>query len=147
MVTKLRTGGFCVLMCALFSVGHAEDVSDAEGCQSHFTIEGNFLTGKKFSTWVLLSGATKADAYSRVYSRVANDGWSILNADKDAGIISAAQGVLYGRGSQVPMTIIVEAAGRGSRVAVTFRTGGAQMAKEDTIRTKLCSYLASAVSP
>jgi hypothetical protein len=147
MPMKFRTGGFCVLMCALFSVGHAVDVSDAEGCQSHFTTEGNFLTGKKISTWVLLSGATKADVYSRVYSRVANDGWRILNADKDAGIISAAQGVSYGGGSQVPMTIVVEAAGKGSRVTVTFRTGGAQMVKEETIRAKLCSYLASAVSP
>jgi hypothetical protein len=58
-----------------------------------------------------------------------------------------SQGVSYGGGSQVPMTIIVEAAGKGSRVTVTFRTGGAQMVKEETIRTKLCSYLASAVSP
>lgn len=147
MVSKLRTGGLCVLVCMLVAVGHAADSSDAQRCQSHFTTEGNFLTGKKFSTWVLLSGATKPDAYSRVYSRVANDGWIILSADRDAGIISAEQGVSYGRGSQVPMTIIIEAAGKGSRVAVTFRTGGAQVVKEETIRTKLCSYLASAVSP
>jgi hypothetical protein len=147
MVTKFLCAGFCVALYAGVSVGRAEEVPDANDCQTHFTIEGHFLTGKKYSTWVLLSGAPKADAYTRVYSNIAKDGWSIVNADKDAGIISAAQGVSYSRGSQAPMVILVEDAGKGSRVSVTFRTGGAQLAAEQTVRTKLCSYLASGVGP
>lgn len=147
MVTKAIVAGFCVAFGAMSSVGRAGDVPDANDCQSHFTTEGSFLVGKKYSTWVFLSGVLKADTYTRVYSRVAQDGWSIVNADKDAGIISAAQGVSYGRGSQAPMLIVVEEAGKGSRVSVTFRTGGAQMVREETVRTKLCSYLASAASP
>jgi hypothetical protein len=129
------------------SVGRTDDVSGANDCQTHFTIEGNFLTGKKYSTWVLLSGVAKADAYARVYASVAKDGWSIVNADRSAGIISAAQGVSYGKGSQAPMVIVVADSGKGSRVSVTFRTGGAQVAAEQTVRTKVCSYLVSAMSP
>ena len=147
MITKSLLAGLCVALGTVLSVGRADEVPGAIDCQSHFTIEGNFLTGKKYSTWVVLPGVSKAEAYTRVYSSIAKDGWSIANADKDAGIISSSQGVSYGKGSQAPMLITVEAAEKGSRVSVTFRTGGAQVAREESIRTKLCSYLGSAVSP
>ncbi|MEA3177543.1 MAG: hypothetical protein QOI59_1066 [Gammaproteobacteria bacterium] len=147
MTTKFPSAGLCMTLGIVLSVGRADEVPSAIDCQTHFTTEGNFLTGRKYSTWVLLPGTAKAVAYTRVYSSIAKDGWSIVNADKDAGIISAAQGVSYGRGSQAPMTIVVEDDEKGSRVSVTFRTGGAQTAREETVRTKLCSYLVSSMSP
>jgi hypothetical protein len=136
-----------VAMGIALSDSHAERVPSAVDCQSHFTMEGSFLTGRKYSTWVLLPGVAKAEAYTRTYSSIAKDGWSIFNADKDAGIISSAQSVSFGKGSQAPMIVTVEAVGIGSKLSATLRTGGAQLAREETIRAKLCSYLISATSP
>jgi hypothetical protein len=129
-----------------FTAAHADELSGAKDCETHFTTEGSFLTGKKYSTWIEFAGVAKADAYSRVYASIAKDGWNIANADKDAGVISAAQNVSYGKGSQAPMVILVEGSKSGSKVTATFRTGGGQTAKEETIRTKLCTYLGAAAA-
>jgi hypothetical protein len=133
-----------VALSSAFVTAHADEAADAKDCQAHFTTEGGFLTGRKYSTWIELADVTKADAYSRVYASIAKDGWSIASSDKEAGIISAAQNVSYGKGSQAPMVVIVEATKSGSKLTATFRTGGGQSAKEETIRTKLCSYLGAA---
>jgi hypothetical protein len=44
------------------------------------------------------------------------------------------------------MLIVVETSKDGSKATATVRTGGGQMSKEETIRTKLCSYLAAAAA-
>jgi hypothetical protein len=123
------------------------DDANATSCASHFASEGSFFSGKKYTTWLEFPAVTKADAYARISTSVAKDGWSIVNADKDAGVLSAAQNVSYGKGSQAPMVIVVEVLKEGSKATATFRTGGGQTAKEETIRAKLCTYLTAASAP
>jgi hypothetical protein len=147
VITKSLRASLCIALSAIPIIAGADEIPSALDCQTHFTTEGNFFTGRKYSTWVLLPAVSKGEAYARIYSSIAKDGWSILNADKDAGIISSTQGVSYSKGSQAPMMVTVEVAGKGSRVSVTFRTGGAQLAREETLRTILCSYLGAAMSP
>jgi hypothetical protein len=125
----------------------ADESGFAKDCQTHFASEGSFLVGRKYSTWIEFPAVLKDDAYSRVYASIAKDGWNIVNADKPAGVISAAQNVSYGKGSQAPMVLVIETAGTGSKVSATFRIAGGQTAKEETIRTKLCVYLGAASAP
>ena len=144
MLKKTVFAGILAVLGAQIMTAHADETPATKDCQAHFATEGSFLAGRKYSTWVEFADVAKADAYSRVYSSIAKDGWNIVNADKEAGVISAAQNVSYGKGSQAPMVVVIEAAKSGSKVTATFRTGGGQTAKEETIRTKLCSYLGAA---
>jgi hypothetical protein len=109
-------------------------------CAGHFTAEGSFFAGKKFNTWAEFTAVSKADLYTRVYTNIAKDGWQITSSDKDAGIISASQSVSFGKGTTAPLTIVIESAGTGSKATATFRVGGGQTTKEDTVKQKLCSY-------
>jgi hypothetical protein len=109
-------------------------------CGEHFTAEGSFFAGKKFSTWAEFAAVPKDDLYTRVYGNIAKDGWQITSSDKDAGIISASQSVSYGKGSTAPLTVVIESSGSGSKATATFRIGGGQMTKEETVKQKLCSY-------
>jgi hypothetical protein len=142
--TKFLCAGICVALFTRSLDAPAQESSISGACQAHFTAEGSFLSGRKYSTWVELTHVARADAYTRIYSSVAKDGWSIVNADKDAGIISATQGVSYSHGSQTPMIITVETVENGSKVTLTYRTGGAQMVGESTVREKFCSYVIAA---
>lgn len=135
-----------VTSAALNAAAWADD-ANSTSCQSHFASEGSFLAGRKYTTWLELPAVKRADAYSRIYASVAKDGWNIVNADKEAGVLSAAQNVSYGKGSQAPMVIVVDELKDGSKATATFRTGGGQTAKEETIRTKLCTYLGAAAAP
>lgn len=112
-----------------------------KGCEAHYKTEGSFLTGKKFSTWAEYANTSKAEAYTRIYANLAKDGWNIVNADKDAGIISVSQAVSFGKGATAPLTIVIESAGSGSKATASFRTSGGQLTSGDTLRTKLCAYL------
>jgi hypothetical protein len=125
----------------------ADESAAGTDCAGHFTIEGNFLSGKKYTTWAEFAAVSKADAYSRIYATIAKDGWNITSSDKDGGVISASQSVMGGKGATAPMTIVVEAAaGGGSKATATFRIGGGQMTKEASVKEKLCAYLRSASS-
>lgn len=124
------------------SPAHAD--SSIADCRTNFVTEGSFFAGKKFSTWVELSKITKADAYAHVYAAVAKDGFLIVSSDKEAGILSASQGVSFGKGATAPLVIVVEPSALGSKLTATFRIGGGQVAKADAIRDKLCEYLGAA---
>ena len=135
-----------ILICAsgVMVGAHAQDAG--KDCLSHYTAEGNFLTGKKFSAWAAYADVPKADAYSRIYASLAKDGWTIVNADKEAGIISASQQVSFGKGSTAPLVILVEPDKSGSKATATFRIGGGQATSGDTVKTKLCGYLDAAAA-
>lgn len=135
------SAGLLTAIGVVTNLAHANDAANNSTCQSHFTSEGNFLTGRKYSTWLEFPTVSKADAYSRIYTSVAKDGWNIVSSDKGAGVLSAAQSVSFGKGSQAPMSIVVETVRDGSKVTATFRIGGGQSTKEGTVRTKLCGYL------
>jgi hypothetical protein len=120
----------------------------AADCQAHFTSEGNFFSGKKFTTWVKSASITKPDAYTRALTAVSKDGYQIVSQDKDTGIISATQSVSFGNGAAAPLIIVVEPSKTtGSKSTATFRIGAGQFAKAETVRSKLCEYLSAAPGP
>jgi hypothetical protein len=119
---------------------HAD--TPAADCQAHFTSEGSLFAGKKFTTWVEFSNLAKPDAYSRALTAISKDGYQIVSADKESGIISASQSVSFGKGTTAPLVIVVEPSNTtGSKLTATFRIGGGQTVKAETVRAKLCEYL------
>lgn len=126
----------------LLSATAATTAEPESACATHYRVEGSFLSGKIFSTWADYAGMTRADVYARIYSRLARDGWNIVSADRDSGIISASQTVSFGNGATAPLTIVVESvATSGTKATATFRIGMGQATRGDTVKTKLCNYL------
>ena len=141
-MTKHFTSSVGLIALAIGGVaGGADAPSTGADCAANFKMEGNFLAGKKYSTWTEYAAVSKADLFSRVVTNVAKDGWTINSSDKETGIISASSTVSYGKGSVAPLTIVIEPSGNGSKATATFHVGGGQTAKEATVRDKICSYI------
>lgn len=119
-----------------------------EQCNDNFTVEGSFLSGKTYKTWAVFPAARPQDAFTRAYAFTAANGFTVTNADKEAGVITAAQSVSYGKGKTVPLNIVVgtEAAG-GVRVAMVYATSGGLVSPEAAIRKHFCMTLAAVGVP
>jgi hypothetical protein len=136
--------------CSLVVTAHADTPAPAAAynpadCDAHFTNEGSFLAGHKFSTWVEMPTVAKNDAFSRTSIALSKDGYTIVSSDRDGGIISASQSVSFGKGSTAPLMVIVEPLNtNGSKLMATFRIGGGQTVKAEIVRAKLCEYLGAA---
>ena len=141
-----KSQALSVLVCLVVAAPAAiADSADTSGtCESHFTAEGGFLAGKKFSTWADIPGVSKNEAYARIYAALGKDGWNITSGDKESGVISANASVSFGKGSTAPLTIVVESAGSGSKATATFHIGGGQTTKQDGVKTNMCKYIAAA---
>jgi hypothetical protein len=135
-----RFASLAVLMTGLVASAHAFAVP----CDENFSSSGNFFTGSVYKTWAELPGIKPDNAYRGAYLYTVKDGWKILQADKDLGIISAAQGVSYGNGKTVPLNIAVEKSDTGAKISITYSTPGGTASPEDAIRTHFCKTVASA---
>ena len=88
---------------------------------------------------------TALDAFKRVYAAVLKEGLKISTADKDLGVITATQDIVYGKGASSPVNIMVEAAqGGGSKVSANYTVAPMMGASAKEIQRILCTFLAAA---
>lgn len=109
-------------------------------CTDNYTLEGNFFQGRLFQSWGSYSQVPFDEAYRRAYSNVVRQGFRIQQTDKDAGIIAAEQNVT-GSGKVVPLNVIIESEGAGSRVSVSFTTTGGLAVGESNVKDSFCQIL------
>lgn len=115
----------------------------AQPCLDNFTVDGNFFAGKTYKTWADLPGVPKRDAFSRAQAFTAENGFSILSADADAGVLSAAQSVSYGKGKTVPLSVTVQEDGGSLRVTMSYATSGGVVSPEEAIKRHFCMTIAA----
>ena len=120
--------------------------ASAEPCTDNFTVDGNLLTGKTFKTWAVLPGVRPSDAFTRAYAFTAENGFTILSSNKEAGVISAAQSVSYGKGKTVPLTLTLRTEGDGTRLALAYATSGGLLSPEDAVKRHFCMTVAAAAA-
>lgn len=132
-----RLTASALLACALCASGPA--LADTQ-CNDNYTLDGNFFKGRQFQSWGSYPEVSFDEAYRRAYANVAKQGFNIKQADKDAGVISAEQNVI-GSGKVVPLNVIVEPEGSGSRVSVSFTTTGGLAVGEDSVKDGFCQIL------
>lgn len=133
------------LACVLLGLSGANAFA-AEPCMDNFKSEGNFLTGRTYKTWALVSGVRQVDAFQRVHAYTVANGFTVLSADKEAGVLSAAQSVSYGQGKTVPLGIIIQPEGDAVRISVNYATSGGMLSPEDAIKRHFCATVAAAGS-
>ncbi|WP_447750176.1 hypothetical protein [Pseudomonas nicosulfuronedens] len=105
-------------------------------CEDNFNTEGGFIAGKTFTSNVPLD--MPADkAFDKAQKTLVKEGFSIQSADEKSGTISAYQGVIMSSRT-APMNIVVEKAGKGSRVSYVFVTLGGMYTTEGAVREGFC---------
>ena len=127
-----------VLVCT------AVNVFAAEPCLDNFSSSGNVIIGKTYKTNAVLSGINKQDAFSRAMAFTAENGFTVLKTDKDAGVISAAQSSSYGNGKVVPLNITLAESGADTRINLNYTTPLGVLSPEDAIKKHFCLTVAAA---
>ena len=117
----------------------------AESCTANFTADGSFFKGKTFKTHIETTGVSFADAFRRVAQAVAREGWAQVHTDKELGQITATMDVANGKGSVVPLNIIVEDKGNaGVSAEAIMKLQAGKTASDDSARDALCKVLIAA---
>lgn len=115
----------------------------ADQCKDNFSVEGSFFKGKTYTTEATISGVNVSRAYKKIYQLTVKEGWKILNADKEMGIISAAQDVSYGQGKTAPLNIVIEDLDKQSvQVSMTYTTSGGVTSPTDAVQDYFCKTIA-----
>jgi len=116
----------------------------SDPCLDNFSANGNFLVGKTYKTWAVVPGIRQQDAFQRAYAFTAENGFTIMSASKEEGVISAAQSVSYGQGKTVPLTLTFKNEGDGIRIDLSYATSGGMMSPEDAIKNHFCQTIMAA---
>jgi hypothetical protein len=114
---------------------------DPRGCAQNLTIAGNLITGQMFKTHQSIPGVTKSQAIERAAKAVALAGMSVVNSDKDLGIISASKGVVMGEGSTAPMNITVESTNTGVDVGIALSIEPGQFTSSEQVKNVFCKIM------
>lgn len=135
----IKLASLAVLVSPLFAAqAHAGD------CENNFSVSGNYLAGKVYKTWVNLPGTQFTSAFNGAYQYTARNGWKMLKADQQGGIISAAQAGLYAKGKVVPLDIVFEKADKGVKVSITYATPSLVSSPDAAVKLDFCKTVASA---
>lgn len=131
-----------IRLLALLAFASIESGSAIAGCQSNITKKGNFFIGTSFSTWDFISNVPQELAYTRIYTKLAQEGWKIEQADAKVGIISASTQISFSGGHSAPLNVIVQPKDGGSKITATLTVGGGQIATEPA--ADLCKMIGAA---
>lgn len=102
------------------------------------------LTGSTYRTNATVQGVRRQDAFSRALAFTAENGFTILASDKEAGTISAAQTISYGKGKTVPLNVVLSDAGTDTRISISYATTSGMFSPEDAIKRHFCMTVAAA---
>lgn len=129
-----------LLAGALLVAGQAA-AQDKPQCETNYKKEGNFFSGRRFTTWGVV-GKPPADAFKLIYQEAVKSGLKVINADKDMGVLSLEQAEqLDGKEVSLPWNVLVEASGTGSKVTVTKTTPSGYATGEDYQIKSMCSVI------
>jgi hypothetical protein len=136
-ITRLISVGilstFVVTGCASTSIS-------PRGCESNFSTQGSFLSGKRFSTSEVINGISEKDAYASLYKILAGDGYYIQSSNERLGVISAFQNVNLSD-KKAPLNALVKGAGQDVEVSLTFVASGGVYTPEVGARNEFCRII------
>ncbi|WP_296261726.1 MULTISPECIES: hypothetical protein [unclassified Pseudomonas] len=108
-------------------------------CFDNFRTDGNILVGKSFTTYAYLPDTSYKRAFKNVNSILTTEGFQMKVSNPESGIINVYQQVSSSK--IAPLNALVEKAGRGSKVTMTFVTQAGLYTTEDQAREHFCDYL------
>lgn len=111
------------VLCAALALVSA-GASAAEPCMDNFKAGGNFLTGKTYKTSAVVSGVRQGDAFARALAFTVANGFTVTASDKEAGVISAAQTVSFGKGKTAPLGVLIQPDAGNLKISMNYATSG-----------------------
>jgi hypothetical protein len=134
-------------MFTIFTLLASQYAFSGSQCESNFTVEGSFFSGKIFSTWSIESDVDEKDAFKKIYLHISKEGWKIENADREIGIISAVQDVSYGKGKSVPLNIVVEDSdSKNVKVSISYTLSGGVSSPKKAVLEAFCKIISTVKS-
>lgn len=139
------------IVASLYSAGcsstqptaSAPQAPTGRACVDNMTIEGSFLTGRTSKTYQDFRNVSKGEAFDRTLAAVASKGYQIGSSNKDAGLISASEGVT-GSSKTVPLNVVItNLPDGGVRVQLVFVTTGGLAFSKESLEKEFCDVLAS----
>ena len=138
-----------IVACAAFAVSACAagaprklQTTDSRECAQNLTYTGSLLSNQMFKTHQFVEGTSKSVALERAAKVIVANGMAIVSIDKEMGILSASQSVVFDKGGgTVPLTVTVDSAKSGVDVALTFSIGVGQVAGEDSVRDLFCQVI------
>ncbi len=129
----------------------ASTATAAGDCKSNFKQEGNYLSGRSFSTWGIVPNVSVSTAFKRIYTEGTKSGLRVVSSDEKNGAISFDQpngGVdLGGVKATLPWNVVLEPQGKNLKITVTKTTpGGFSTSKEYQV-TSMCAVIDAGRNP
>ncbi|MFZ5637422.1 MAG: hypothetical protein ACOY82_12660 [Pseudomonadota bacterium] len=129
----------------------AAAAGEKKPCETNYTQEGKFMTGRRFSTWDVVPGVSLATAFKRISSEGTKSGLQIASSDQKTGTISFMQqngGQILGGGSvNLPWNVAIEAQGKDVKITVTKTTPGGYNTSADFQKESMCAVIDAARNP
>jgi hypothetical protein len=109
-------------------------------CEDNFSTQGSFLTGKQFTTYAVLPATPPALAMGNAYKMLAREGFHVESANEKAHVITAYQNVNFST-KTAPINVIIDPAGQGSKVTLTFVAAAGLYTPESSAQSEFCRYI------
>lgn len=116
----------------------------AQACNANFSVSGNLLSGKTYRTNGVMPGVSRLDAFARVLKFTADNGFTVLKSDRDAGTISAAQSSSYSSGKLVPLNIAMADSGSDTLISLSYIVPLGSLSPDDAVQKHFCLTIAAA---
>lgn len=139
--------GWIFVAASVLLAGHAH-AEDTQACVTHYKQEGNFMLGRRFSTWGTVA-TPQPQAFKQIYRDAIKSGMKVVSSDKDVGALTLEQpnaGTTFGgNDDQVSLhwDILVEENGNGSKISVNNSTPPSYSVSKKHQMTLMCQIIAS----
>lgn len=132
---------------SLWTVGQTPVAANPDrSCVKNFTTAGTFLTGQTFSSFEEHEGKKTTVVYGQVIRSLTSRGYQITNSDKNMGLVSATNPVIFGEGTTATMNVMVTNVNNRVRVETTFSIPGFTTTSTSEVRDEFCTILGQAFS-
>lgn len=119
-------------------------------CAANYNQTGNFLLGRKFSTWAVARVAPGV-AFMRIAQGAVAAGLILVSSSKDAGVLSfkqenGTQSLTSDNPSSVPWNVAIVPDGSGSKITVNKQTPPSAPASKAFEIKSMCSIITTAAN-
>jgi hypothetical protein len=119
--------------------GGAQADNAAFACRANLTIGGSMVRGSTYSTFVEFPGMTQTAAIDALMAAITEESLVVVSADKNAGIITAADEA--GTGKSRIIDFAVTPGAQGVRVKATQKYGLGERGNSSNVAARFCRLL------
>ena len=150
-ISRGRRTSHNLMALSLLLAAASAAAADKKPCEVHFTQEGKFTTGRRFSTWDVVPAVSTSTAYKRIYAEGTKAGLQVASSDEKTGTIAFVQpngGVdLAGAKATLPWNVVIEPQDASVKVTVTKTTPGGYPTSTDFQKESMCAVIDAARNP